>query len=540
MKSPFPLSALFVFAAGLVACGPAQDVSEQSADDLTSLTAVEKTVSFDSYLDVPASMSDTAIEQAVHTSLRVAFGAFRTNQVGLNDRELHGNLDPKAFIKVPMTLVSGTTSKNYVRVKYHYTDRAVVPVSLSSRSTFGLATLAADYQSRIGDVLDKAGCSDGGHETTEFRADAWYIFNPTTYTCQRAIGAEQKAIATERAALRDASKLGPVEAQRLFFPTIATFTSVAGAPTEYPEYDRLWGIGSTKTKFVVQGINGQLADWADPNATRGLDDEGYHEFMKQLRVILAGHPELKLVSSENVDLVHYNVGGTAVSATWGDLFAWELDGNFPAAARTASARQTLRQNVYDNVFQHQLIFQAPFTVSTAKAKGSKKPNVSKTVTLEVRMYYGDDGSSSEPFRAAFGDADVFVYNGHSYIGHGPMDPGNFSASDFPNKYQIFVFDSCVSFNYYEKGFFEMHPGGSKNLDVITNGLESATSDSGGSMGRLIATLIDGKGKSYTSILKAAQFQEGWGSGSGDALRVVDGELDNAWTPATKPMTVTAK
>ena len=520
------------------ACGGAAPGEEDllDNDDLTSLTAVEKALSFDSYVDLPASTADAQIDQAVHASLRAAFGAFRTAGVGLNDRELRHNLDPSKYVKTALTLASGASQTRYVRVRYHYTDRAVVAKGDASRTTMKIATLAPDYQTnRIAELLDTDGCSDGGHEAAEFRDAAWYIFNPNTSRCLQANAAEQKAIDAERTALTlAAGQIGPKEARRLFFPALVKLDPVAGAPLKYPEYDRLLGLTlASKSKLIVQGINGQLADWADPNAVKGLDDEGYTEFLKQLRIILAARPELKTTSvSGGTDLFHYTVEGKQVTAGWSDLFKWNLDGaGFPSGFSSYAQQRALLQAVYDKVFQKQIVFQAPMVV--------KSGATSKKITVEVRMYYGDDGSSSEPFRAAFKEADVFVYNGHSYIGHGPMDPGNFRASDFKKGYQILVFDSCVSFNYYEKGFIDLKSG-TRNLDLITNGLASATSDSGGSMGRLVAALIDGKGNSYPQVLKAAQFAEGWGSYTGDALRVVDGELDNPWTPQKRPFTLTAQ
>jgi hypothetical protein len=53
-------------------------------------------------------------------------------------------------------------------------------------------------------------------------------------------------------------------------------------------------------------------------------------------------------------------------------------------------------------------------------------------------------------------------------------------------------------------------------------------------------VIDGKQNSYTTILKAAQFDwqaYTWGK---DALRVVDGEADNKYKKTATPITVTAR
>jgi len=92
----------------------------------------------------------------------------------------------------------------------------------------------------------------------------------------------------------------------------------------------------------------------------------------------------------------------------------------------------------------------------------------KDFTLRIHTLFGAD-EDPEPHRHAVQRGDVVVYNGHSYIGYGPLDPDNFTAASFPSTYQLFFFDSCVSYNYYEKDFFTLKPGGSKVLDIITNG-----------------------------------------------------------------------
>jgi hypothetical protein len=57
------------------------------------------------------------------------------------------------------------------------------------------------------------------------------------------------------------------------------------------------------------------------------------------------------------------------------------------------------------------------------------------------------------------------------------------------------------------------------------------------MGRFVGSIINGKQSSYTDILKAAQFT-GYGYAWGqDALRVVDGELDNKYFPSKVKITV---
>ena len=124
---------------------------------------------------------------------------------------------------------------------------------------------------------------------------------------------------------------------------------------------------------------------------------------------------------------------------------------------------------------------------------------------------------------------MFLYNGHSYIGYGPLDPSNFRKGDFPDSYQIFWVDGCVSYNYYEKDYYPLKDGGTKNLDLVTNGIEAPSWRSGHAMGQFVVTLLNGQNASYRDLLKSAE--------DTDPLRVVDGEVDNDFTPAKFPISI---
>jgi hypothetical protein len=116
----------------------------------------------------------------------------------------------------------------------------------------------------------------------------------------------------------------------------------------------------------------------------------------------------------------------------------------------------------------------------------------------------------------------------------------YDDTDFPSSYQVFFFNSCVSFNYYEKDFFTMHQGGTKNLDMVTNGLESWVNGSGPSVGRFVASLLNGQQLSYKDLLvETAKGAPSTDVGQ-DALRVVDGEVDNTYSPKKTKIVVTAK
>jgi hypothetical protein len=151
--------------------------------------------------------------------------------------------------------------------------------------------------------------------------------------------------------------------------------------------------------------------------------------------------------------------------------------------------------------------------------------------VQFLVYYGAD-SASTPHKYAIKNSDVFLYNGHSYIGYGPLDPSNFTAADFPKSYQLLWVDGCVSYNYYEKDYYPLKDGGSKNLEIITNGLEAPSWRSGHAMGQFLAKFLDGKNASYRDLLLAAEATE--------AMRVVEGEIDNEFTPARFPISITPR
>jgi hypothetical protein len=150
----------------------------------------------------------------------------------------------------------------------------------------------------------------------------------------------------------------------------------------------------------------------------------------------------------------------------------------------------------------------------------------QSFTLEIQAYFGSE-SDATPHKRAIKTSDVFLYNGHSYIGYGPLDPSNFSASDFPSSYQIIFVDGCVSYNYYEKDYLPLKSGGTKNLELITNGLEAPAWHSGYALGKFISRMFDGTQASYLDLLTAAN--------ATDSLRVVDGEIDNKYSPAATPI-----
>jgi len=513
-----------------LACAAEPEPAAESEDDLTSSTALARTVTFTGVVYVE-NASDWAILDAAKKQTRSAFGAFREATVAVNERELAA-VDASKFVKTAMDVLdpTGKVVKKVTRVQYTYTDTAVMPKSFASRSSLSLGLLHGSYASQSARILKE--CTTNDKHAQEMQGEIWYVFNPSLTSCKNAMAAEQQAIDADRAKLTSATTQVPLsEANRLYVPMTARFSGKkTNSGKSYPEYDRLWAGGVAKGRLVMASVNGMLADWHAGSSNELIDDEGFHEWYMQLRPVFQARAGWKLASVEPAeDVLSYTVGGKAVKATdFFNLLQWELDGTgWPAGVTTSAHKRELRVAVGKKLYQKWLRFELPLKVKIGSA-------AEQSVILTYDTYFGA-GGSGVPHKRAIKNSDIYVYNGHSYIGYGPLDPGNFSNADFPSSYQVFFIDSCVSYNYYEKDFFKLKSGGSQNLDLITNGLETWTSGSGEALGKWLAAITGSKFPSWLDLLVVAQIPYAYSFG-GDALRVVDGELDNKWTPA-KPISI---
>lgn len=533
----FQRVAPFLFLAACTAPMMAGCAAEDTAleeDDLTSVTARERALSFEGYVFVSATASDYEIKSAITKETQSAFGALRSASIGVNDRELK-DVDVATFVKEKVTVLDGKGGKTQaLRVRYRFNDRALVPVSMAKRSAIHLGLLHGNYQSQSKRIL--AECTENSTHDQEFETSIWYVFNPSLPSCQDAMQAEELAIQEARKQLSDpANEIVTGEQKRLYLPvTIKLEGKSTSSKATYPEYDRLWQGGIEKNKVILSLVSGVMADWAAGEKPELGDDVGYSMFYEQMAAVQVQLTGLKLVKNDGADLTSFTANGkTVTGVTWTDLMNWQLKGSgFPAAFSSYADRRALKLVVANKLAKQWLTFEQPVSVSI----GSEAP---RDVTVVIKTYYGAE-TSDAPHRLAMKTSDVVVYNGHSYIGYGPLDPSRYSASDFPSSYQLFFFNSCVSFNYYEADFIKMHPGGTANLDMITNGLESWVNGSGPSIGRFVATLLNGKQASYLSLLTAAAKGAPSTDVGIDGLRVVDGELDNKFKPSKTSIKVTLK
>jgi hypothetical protein len=164
------------------------------------------------------------------------------------------------------------------------------------------------------------------------------------------------------------------------------------------------------------------------------------------------------------------------------------------------------------------------------------------MTVEIRTFWGkEDGDPDARLAAtwryaeAFWQGDVFAYAGHSHFGHGPLEPTNYSGANFPARYQVMLVNSCLSFNYYDLDFLQMHPNGSRDLEVVMNGLPAWWNGMGESTARYLIALLDGSGQSYAQLLESMKIADPYGRPGYEPMRGVNGELDNVYDPTVTPL-----
>lgn len=511
----------------------AVDVSDDESD-LTSLTARERVLTFEGYVYLPTTASSSAITEAVKRQTRSAFGALLESDVATATRELAA-VDPKTFVVERVAIVDedGPTGKEALRAHYRYTDRAIVPKTMASVSALRLGLLHGNYQAQAERVLVE--CTKNSSDEREMVNDVWYVFNPSLVSCKKAMASEQSAIdAAREDATAKPDEVVAAELERLYVPMTA---SLAPTPESgklaYPEYDRLWTGGIQPGVLTATIVTGMIDHVKPGEVHHEADDLGYWETMATMDELFYARPKLSVVSVDPpTDLSTFKVGSKTVSGLgFKDFVEWNVyETGFPTGL-TGLEKKDLERQAAKRLRDRWITFEEKVTVRIGKA-------APRPTTIRVQLYFGADEAVT-PYRRAIKTSDVLLYNGHSYVGEGPLDPANFSKKDFPQSYQLFFIDSCISYNYYNSDYYAFKTNGSRDLDMITNGVESEADGSGAAQGRFLAKILSGKTTSYRDLLKTASTtgtDYAWGK---DALRVVEGETDNRYSPKTTPIQITS-
>ena len=524
MKTLGPLLSAAALLAGCasdeVEALPGED--DWAPDQIVGATSVGRRMAVEGFVYVPVGATQGAITAAVTAQMRVLFGAARSNDIGLSERQPIVN--PASFRRDEVSVVDtarpGAAARPMWRVRYTYRSRAVVPRALANASTVPTATLfPLTLGARAAGVIERCQ-ADRTHDLSA--ATIWYHFEPGLPACAAAIEAERQQLEADRRLLANRDRqVTASEVGRLYLPLTMALTPLESNEAASPEYHRLY----EDDRLVAYSFFG-LDEEADPY------DYGAKNYFTWLRTVTRAQPSLRFSVPDRADLLSVSWAGRPVAGvTYERVMGWVLDDAGYPAEVTAADRRAFRLQVLRQWRGHFVHLTMSARVSTAGR--------ARVVPIELRTYYGDEEAdqraAAQRYAAAFRDADVFQYTGHSHLGYGPLDPVNYAASVFPDKYQLMMVNSCVSFNYYNQ-FFRLHPGGTANLDTITNGIEVYLEGAGLSSARLILALMDGRFRTYRAILTDMRVDLPW-EAAHDPDRVADGELDNQFTPARFPMTL---
>jgi hypothetical protein len=522
---------LGMLALTLAACGQSSGGSEQQGSDLTGLGGVERGIHFEGEVLVPTTASDADIDSAILKQTQGAIGSLRADEVALARRHTEGGVDRASWQKTTLRVTdpaTGSSSGNVLKVRYRYDDRAIVAKKHDTKSALGLTLLASDYESKFAQFGQQ--CSEDGSLIWY-----WYHFKPQNAACRTLISNEGKAVAAERLKLGEqADAIGPTEARRVFVSATAKLDPPSNPSRDfYPEYDRLFS--ADKKQVVVYAFLGVDKDHTNP------DDYLVQEGFRFYRELLKAQPNLRPVHTEPfVMMQDVFVGGAKVqNVTYDRMFKWILDrSDYPTEVGSdANKIAELRKAVLSAFVERWIYWDVPLEVTQGDSK--------RTITLEIRSYFGREEGDNDVrmhakwrFLEAFWYGDVFLYNGHSHLGYSALSTEEYGSWNFNDRYQVMMIQSCISFNYYRGGYMDLKPGGTKNLDTISNGLSSYINGSGVASARFIAGLFDGGFRSYRQLLESMRVDVGFQSGY-EPLRVADGEIDNAYDPARTPMTLRA-
>lgn len=160
----------------------------------------------------------------------------------------------------------------------------------------------------------------------------------------------------------------------------------------------------------------------------------------------------------------------------------------------------------------------------------------KRTSVEMRLMDPDSAEFAQEAVRGMRTSDIFLYDGHSGLG-GYLDPERLAADSGQSlalprdKYQIFVFQGCSTYAYYNSAFFKLKrgaqdPKGTKNLDIMTTGIGAAFDVGAAVDVAFLRSVTMGERPSWQTIMDRVRRAEGDNS----ALSHINGDEDNPRNP----------
>ncbi len=166
----------------------------------------------------------------------------------------------------------------------------------------------------------------------------------------------------------------------------------------------------------------------------------------------------------------------------------------------------------------------------------------KNAAIQIRAFYGPTGiwEHSIGYHLLLADAlarsSVVIYDGHSGLGSNSdiveiEKLRKFRLQPATDRYQIYYFNSCSSYPYYLRDFFgrkrtSKDPKGTKNLDILANGLQTPFDETSSSNLVLVRAV-----QRWAAGYPAPSYQRMAELVAEDTLFGVNGDEDN---PSSRP------
>lgn len=261
-------------------------------------------------------------------------------------------------------------------------------------------------------------CTDHHYQS---EGDFWYFWSPFRAGCQLKEGVDYKQ-----------------------FEAVATPVGNVKA-VSYPEYKRMVDSDGAVHISLLVGLDDATKNW-DPNA-----------------------------SNDHMTSTFTNVRYRLLNAGFAQTKIWQND-DLEALLKTHNANAPKVESL-----RNSSTGQYPFVVELEKSYTSGPAK-----KVKVRMFFGGSGinEDSSAFHYFLKDSlerdAMMIYAGHSGLG-GHLDLDSIARTEKfkfqfnKDKYQIYYFNSCTSYSYYNRQYFarkrtSADPAGTKNLDIFTNGL----------------------------------------------------------------------
>lgn len=431
------------------------------------------------------------VKAKIEDQLTHLFGTMATTERGSSNKKY-----PKA-VPLGKHSIRLSTSENYATLKdgtqdvwqskYGYKGIIAVDEMKDDGSFTVVLPYNPDtiYDASIVETDSQVGypCTDEHYNS---QGDFWYFWNPYQRGCKLKEGGSTIEASEGKDYAVIPAKLG----------------RKANTVETYPEYDRLADENGEITIDILMGMDDTEMN-PDPFSTRNVDVNA--ENFKKVASTLEKSPSLKFTAQE----------------------AWT-----PAET----------QAYLEKLSGGKVSFEGE---NMPYVKEFVKEN--KLAKIRVRLVFGPSGinEANKPFhyfyQNALQNSSIMIYDGHSGLGghldllgieavRTQVDGVPFKIHFNKSRYQIFYFNSCSSYTYYNSQYFARKKStsdklGTANLEIVTNGLATLFDI----MGTANLTLIRAV-NSWSKGEKSFSYQELAKEMDSQNLLGINGDEDNQYKP----------